>query len=139
MPGEDGSRPHGLAAHFGTLELPILEVLWAGGARDVADCVTRLSGDHAYTTVKTVMERLVKKGLLDRCKESRSYVYWPSQTRSEVEARLAAQQARQLVDGFGDLAVTHFVETVQTDSDRLTQLRRLLAGIAAEGPEEDPR
>jgi BlaI family transcriptional regulator, penicillinase repressor len=127
-----GTRPQGLAAHFGTLELPILEVLWACGEMDVAECVKRLGGDHAYTTVKTVMERLAKKRLLGRRKESRSYVYWPTQSCSEVKARLAAEQVQQLVDGFGDLAVTHFIKAVQGRSDQLAQLRNLLASVADE-------
>lgn len=127
--GQD-SRRQGLAAHFGPLELAILDVMWSKGELDVAGCVRNLDGGQAYTTVKTVMERLVVKGLLARRKESRQYVYWPQQSRREVEHRVAAEQVRQVVDGFGDLAVANFVQAVSGDAEQLAQVRALLAGIA---------
>ncbi|RKT87261.1 Predicted transcriptional regulator [Saccharopolyspora antimicrobica] len=123
------SKRQGLAAHFGPLELAILDVLWSGGEMDVAECVKRLRGNQAYTTVKTVMERLVGKGFLARRKEGRQYVYWPSRSRAEVEQEVAATQVRQLVDGFGDLAVANFVRAVRDDTDQLAQVRALLAEI----------
>jgi predicted transcriptional regulator len=137
-PGRDRGRERsGLAAHFGSLELAILDVMWAKGETDVAGCARHLEGGQAYTTVKTVMERLVVKALLDRRKEGRQYVYWPRQTRGEVEQRVAAEQVRQVVDGFGDLAVANFVREVSGDAHQLAQIRALLAGIAddpAAGP-----
>lgn len=131
-----GSRGQGLAGHFGPLELAILDVMWSSGlsgssdGMDVSACARRLDGGQAYTTVKTVMERLVVKELLARRKEGRQYVYWPRSSRREVEQRVAAEQVRQVVDGFGDLAVANFVRTVSGDADQLAQVRALLAGIA---------
>jgi BlaI family penicillinase repressor len=136
------SERQGLAAHFGSLELAILNVMWAKGELDVAGCARYLDGGQAYTTVKTVMERLVIKGLLDRRKEGRQYVYWARQSRREVEQRVAAEQVRQVVDGFGDLAVANFVRAVSGDAEQLAQVRALLAGItdppAGAGAPTDP-
>ncbi|MFH8588116.1 BlaI/MecI/CopY family transcriptional regulator [Streptomyces celluloflavus] len=131
------ARRQGLAAHFGPLELAILDVMWSKGELDVAGCVRHLDGGQAYTTIKTVMERLVIKELLDRRKEGRQYVYWPRQSRREVEQRVAAEQVRQVVDGFGDLAVAHFVRAVSGDAGQLAHVRALLAGIA--DPPRDSR
>ncbi|MFD8996053.1 BlaI/MecI/CopY family transcriptional regulator [Streptomyces abikoensis] len=125
-----GGRGRGLAGHFGPLELAILEVMWSSAELDVSACARRLDGGQAYTTVKTVMERLVIKELLARRKEGRQYVYWARSSRREVEQRVAAEQVRQVVDGFGDLAVANFVRTVSGDADQLAQVRALLAGIA---------
>ncbi|MCC3776349.1 BlaI/MecI/CopY family transcriptional regulator [Streptomyces sp. UNOB3_S3] len=131
-----GTRGQGLAGHFGPLELAILDVMWSSGSSsssgemDVSACARRLDGGQAYTTVKTVMERLVIKELLARRKEGRQYVYWARSSRREVEQRVAAEQVRQVVDGFGDLAVANFVRTVSGDADQLAQVRALLAGIA---------
>lgn len=127
--GGDAGR-QGLAAHFGSLELAILNVMWSKGETDVAGCARDLDGGQAYTTVKTVMERLVIKGLLARRKEGRQYVYWPRQSRREVEQRVAAEQVRQVVDGFGDLAVANFVRAVSGDAEQLAQVRALLADIS---------
>ncbi|MEV0265444.1 BlaI/MecI/CopY family transcriptional regulator [Streptomyces sp. NPDC050617] len=129
------SQRSGLEGHFGPLELAILDVMWSGGAMDVAECARRLGSGQAYTTVKTVMERLVVKSLLGREKQGRHYVYWPEQTRREVEQNVAAEQVRRVMDGFGDLAVANFVQTVSGDAEQLAQVRALLAGIAE--PQED--
>ncbi|MBV8933616.1 MAG: BlaI/MecI/CopY family transcriptional regulator [Kutzneria sp.] len=129
----------GLASHFGSLELAILEVLWSRGEMDVADCLRLLAGDQAYTTVKTVMERLAKKGFLGRRKHSRSYVYWATRSRVEVAEEIAAAQTQQLVEGFGDLAVTHFVKSVRGNPEQVAQLRDLLADIAEGDHGEHPR
>jgi BlaI family penicillinase repressor len=125
----------GLAAHFGPLELGILRVLWRDGEVDVAECVRALGDDSSYSTVKTVMERLVRKGYLARRKQSRLYVYWATRTRAEVEEEVSASQVKQLMDGFGDLAVSHFVRSVQSDSARLEQVRAMLAAVSDDDPE----
>lgn len=103
---------------------------------DVATCCKRLDGDNAYTTVKTVMERLTVKGHLQRRKEARSYVYWPVMSRSEAINVLADQSARELVSGFGSLAVSNFVDTVRTNPDQLAQLMSLLENVT---DENEPR
>jgi predicted transcriptional regulator len=52
----------------------------------------------AYTTIMTVLDRMVRKGKLTRRKTGRSFVYAPSQTRDAMR-RLAVQE---LVDGYFD-------------------------------------
>lgn len=126
----------GLADHFGPLELAVLDAVWAGDETDVAGCVKRMGTAHAHETVKTVMERLVRKGFLERRKLGRAYLYWATRKRSAVEAEFAAAGAQRLVDGFGELAVANFVRAVQDDAGRLEQLRTLLGQIAER---EEPR
>ncbi|MFK8851699.1 BlaI/MecI/CopY family transcriptional regulator [Streptomyces sp. Ac-502] len=117
--------------------MAILNVMWSAGTMDVATCTRRLDSGQAYTTVKTVMERLVRKGLLGREKEGRHYVYWPERTRREVEESVAAEQVRRVMDGFGDLAVANFVQTVSGDADQLAQVRAMLADIADTQDDDD--
>ena len=73
---------------------------WSSSPLDVAECCRLVDGPQAYTTVKTVMERLVAKGHLRRRKESRAYVYWPAATREEVADSLAAASSQRLVEDF---------------------------------------
>jgi predicted transcriptional regulator len=81
---------------LGRLETSVMEVLWARGESNVRDVVERLGRQLAYTTVMTTLDRLFKKGLLDRYKQHRSFVYLPRFSRQEWEQRRAAQ----LVSGF---------------------------------------
>jgi len=82
------------------LELLCLNALWSiqeGNVKAVQTVVAR-SRPLAYTTIMTVLERLVRKGRLKRRKTGRSFLYSPEASRDTL--RRAA--VRELVDGFFD-------------------------------------
>jgi predicted transcriptional regulator len=81
---------------LGSLEFELMEILWTHGESIVRDVVPKLSRPLAYTTVMTTLDRLFKKGLLDRHKSDRTFVYSPSFSRQEWERR----RAGNLVAGF---------------------------------------
>ena len=95
-------KPSGLASLFGALELRVLEVLWERGdevsVRDVLPHFPRA----AYTTVMTTMERLHRKGVLERRKAGRAFLYRPAQS---VERRAIADEIGGLV-GIHGFSVT---------------------------------
>jgi len=81
---------------LGSLELELMEVLWSCGESSVRDAVSKLSRPLAYTTVMTTLDRLFKKGLLDRRKSDRAFYYSPNFSRQEWERK----RAGSLVAGF---------------------------------------
>lgn len=84
------------ALALGALELELMEILWTQGENSVRDVVSKLNRPLAYTTVMTTLDRLFKKGLLDRHKSDRAFVYSPGFSRQEWERR----RAGSLVAGF---------------------------------------
>lgn len=95
--------PDPLDERFGTLELRVLEALWArhGDSAAVRDLEPQFGG-IAYTTLMTTLDRLYRKGVLSRHKEGRRFLYAPIQTReqlltdvadSALEAMLGARAA----------------------------------------------
>jgi len=68
-----------------------MEELWSSGTprsvRDVHAALTR-ERDLAYTTVMTVLDRLAKKGLVNRESSGRAYLYSAVQTREEMVAEV---------------------------------------------------
>jgi len=98
---------------FGELEAAIMERLWSWGrsalVREVLDDL-RNDRDLAYTTVKTVMDNLYRKGWLTRGPEGRTYRYRPVATRQDYNAELM----REVLARSGDQAGTllRFVENV---------------------------
>jgi predicted transcriptional regulator len=90
--GANSSEPMAL----GSLEFELMEVLWSRGESCVRDVVPKLSRPLAYTTVMTTLDRLFKKGLLDRHKSDRAFVYLPHLSRQEWERK----RAGSLVAGF---------------------------------------
>jgi len=70
---------------LGPLEVTVMEILWTHGENNVRDVVDRLDRPLAYTTVMTTLDRLYKKGMLDRRKSERAFIYSPTLTRTEWE------------------------------------------------------
>jgi predicted transcriptional regulator len=89
------------------LELLCLNALWTlgkGNVRDVQQVVAR-NRQLAYTTIMTVLDRLVRKGKLSRKKEGRSYCYSPEASKDAL--RNAAIQ--DLLDSFFDGSEAEFM------------------------------
>ena len=82
------------------LELACLKVLWSLGEGNVRAVQQSLEATRplAYTTIMTVLDRLVRKGKLTRRKVGRAFVYSPEASRDTM--RRAA--VRELLEGFFD-------------------------------------
>jgi predicted transcriptional regulator len=86
---------------LGHLESKVMEILWAHGERNVRDVVDLLPRPLAYTTVMTTLDRLYKKGMLDRRKEERAFLYRVQFSKSEWEVKRADTLISCLVDAAG--------------------------------------
>jgi predicted transcriptional regulator len=119
------ATPDKARGNFGPLEAAVMGVVW--GADEpvvVRDVVDRLNADRAdplaYTTVMTVMTRLAEKGVLDRQRHGRGFVY-------EASAPDAAGLAvKDVLKTYGDAAVAHFLDEARADPEVLERLRGLL-------------
>lgn len=80
------------------LELECLKALWSLGEGNVSLVRQALSASRnlAYTTVMTVLDRLVRRGALARRKVGRSFVYTPLLSRETLRRRAV----RELLDSF---------------------------------------
>jgi predicted transcriptional regulator len=117
----------GLGRLFGELEAKIMTVIWSLEEPTVQDVVDRLGKRANYKTVMTVMNRLVEKGLLERRKVSRAFVYVPHFTREELMERLSRQVLDGLITDFGPAVLAQFVDAVaETDQARLAELADLV-------------
>ncbi|MGE5675975.1 MAG: BlaI/MecI/CopY family transcriptional regulator, partial [Mycobacterium leprae] len=65
-----GAAENGLRRLLGPLELRIMEAVWAAGQpvaiRDICDQLAHEANPPAFTTVMTIMNRLVEKDFLLR-------------------------------------------------------------------------
>jgi predicted transcriptional regulator len=106
-----------------------MEVLWQRpeptAVRDVARALA--DRDLAYTTVMTVLDRLTKKGFVQRQLEGRAWQYRPAQSRESYVAQLMMDALS--LTGDRDAALAHFVRSVSTPeaqvlSQALSEKRR---------------
>lgn len=115
---------------IGELEKDILEALWGmeeGTVRDVLGALSR-KRKIAYTTVMTVMGRMVEKGYLCR-KElgNGSFLYTPCQKREAFYATTSRVLFSQMIRNFGSVAVAQFVDVLEeVDPKQLQALRKRL-------------
>jgi predicted transcriptional regulator len=107
-----------------------MEELWVQGEASVRSVMEKLnkrtSKQRAYTTYMTIMARLHKKGVLERRREGKTDFYAPKLGRDEFMALRARAQIDELVDQYGDVALTHFAQQVASlDPARRRALQRL--------------
>lgn len=117
----------------GELEKDILEVLWTkkeGTGREVLEA---LKGKRkaAYTTVMTVMGRMVEKGYLCRKElQNGSFLYTPCQNQEEFYATTSRVLFAQMIRNFGSVAVAQFVDVLEeVDPKQIQALRKRLRDL----------
>ena len=81
---------------LGPLEVEVMEIVWASGATNVREVSRRMRRELAYTTVMTTLDRLYKKGLLERETSERAFVYSPRVSRQDWDR----QRAGEMMSGF---------------------------------------
>jgi predicted transcriptional regulator len=111
---------------MGHLELTVMETLWKQGEGNVHDVVRWLGRPLAYNTVMTTLDRLYKKGLLNRSKQERAYFYAPRLSRLEWQQKQASNLVTAFLSASGDtgeLLVSCLVDAVgQYDAGLLDEL-----------------
>ena len=122
--GEDVARRRAA----GELEAAVLAVLQdTGSPLSPGEVRDRLGDDLAYTTVVTILSRLHAKGVLDRRKAGRAFIYRPVAD----EPGLAARRMTQMLDAEPDreAVLARFVSGLSGTDEEL--LRRMLGEGAA--------
>lgn len=118
---------------LGPLASAIVREVVQRGEASVAEVVEGLRRtqrrDHAYTTIMTVMGRLHEKGVLERERRGRQYVYRPAAPESELIDRLSGVAVEQVLDRFGTAALRHFAVKL---ADLDAETRKRLAELAEE-------
>ena len=104
-------------------EWELMNVLWEGPrtALEVADAL----GRHPKT-VKTLLGRLVRKGVLRYREEGNRYVYSPAIPRQRYVKEESASFIERVFGGETTPALVHFVRSTRLSSDEIAELRRLL-------------
>jgi predicted transcriptional regulator len=120
--------------NLGHLELTVMEILWTHGESHVRDVIPKLSRPLAYTTVMTTLDRLYKKGLLDRSKSDRAFLYSPRLSRQGWERKRAGDLVADFLAGpqtSSELLISCLVEavgrqdeTLLDDLEKKIQMRR---------------
>jgi len=118
-----------LRSSLGPLETRLLETLWQRGDATVRELLLDAGSGLAYTTVMTTLDRLFKKGFLDRIAEGRAFRYSPRHTQEEIQRAAAGEAIQQLFDSSqtAALPLSYLIEIVtERDSVLLDELQSLI-------------
>jgi predicted transcriptional regulator len=115
---------------LGRLERQVLSEVRRTGETSVRQVVDSLGQVTAYTTIMTTLDRLYRKGLLERRKEGRAFLYSAKFSAGELERGVAGDVISNLLDsntGSVEPVLACIVDAV-SDRDRqfLDDLERLV-------------
>lgn len=135
-----GSKKPGetLTSELGPLERDVMEIVWRRyetGSADskevsVRDVHLAFQERLAYTTLMTTLDRLHKKGLLERRKDGRAFLYSPRLSPQEFERSIARDVIDTLL-GRGPNGVEPLLACIvdavsEHDRELLDELDRLI-------------
>jgi len=110
-------------------EFDILRIIWKSGklsVREVHDQVTA-THDWAYSTTKTMMDRMIRKQLLAREKFHGVFLYRPLISRPTGFTRFVQFFADRVLElDYGEV-VALFARSKALDPEEIRELERLLA------------
>ncbi len=86
-----------------------MNTLWPIGQATVREIRDLLAPrrPRAYTTIMTIMDRLARKGVVERVKTGRAYVYRPRLSADEARAQAIGQILENFFGGSKEALVAH--------------------------------
>ncbi len=111
-----------------TAESLVMEALWRASpltAEEVIGQVAQAQG-WAEGTVKTLLNRLLKKKAVSAQKDGRRYLYRPLVSREDYVAAESQGLLDRLFDGRLAPLVSHFSERRKLSAQDLAELKRLI-------------
>jgi BlaI family transcriptional regulator, penicillinase repressor len=120
-----------VAERISDAEQAVMEVLWADAPLTAADVAARVDPARRWSerTVKTLLGRLLGKGVLAHEEDGRRYLYRPTVARADY----VATESRKLVDRlFGGRAgplVAHLAEQEAFTAQDISEIEALLKAL----------
>tara|TARA_R110002110_G_scaffold147129_2_gene337532 strand:+ start:237896 stop:238303 length:408 start_codon:yes stop_codon:yes gene_type:complete len=127
-------KEHNKPLLLGDFELETLEYFWKGGTGNAKAIHAELGVKRGNTlnTVQSTLDRLYKKGLLNRAKQGHSFHYESLSNRTEILTRKFNDLASELSGGEMKSVFEAFIEfTSRVDASKLDELETLITDFKA--------
>lgn len=117
------------------LEFHILQVLWEAQQREelplpVREVRSRLElqgRELAHTSVITILEIMVKKGLVKRTKRKNANFYRPTVERSAIEKQELGDLLGRVFNGSPEKLMLSLLDSKRLDEEDLQEIKRLIS------------
>jgi BlaI family transcriptional regulator, penicillinase repressor len=109
-------------------EWTVMAVLWEDSPRTAGEVVDALAGKVTWSaaTIKTMLNRLVRKRALRFKTDGKRYLYWPAVSRDACMRSETRSLVDRLFGGATGALLAHFVEDARLSRAEIDELRRLL-------------
>jgi predicted transcriptional regulator len=109
----------------------VMEVLWAHAPRTADEIVAALAGsaDWQEATIKTFLNRLLKKGVIGAEYQGRRYLYTPLLQRADWIDAQSRSVLERLFGGRVAPLVAHFSARHALSKEDVAELRKLIDGL----------
>ncbi|OIQ47541.1 MAG: CopY family transcriptional repressor [Gammaproteobacteria bacterium MedPE] len=109
-------------------EFEVLEAIWQGHPASAQQIIERLNDTKPWheKTVKTLLNRMVKKDAISFEKVQRSYFYSPLFARDEYTFKESKSLLERMFSGRLSPLVSHFVKSDELTKDDINELKDLI-------------
>jgi len=111
-------------------ELEVLEVIWQRGSstvREVLTLLNRRGPKRAYTSVMSLMNVMVDKGLLEREPAGRAFSYSAAKRPRETRSDLVRDLLNRVFAGSAAALVAHLLDQTKLPPEELAEMRKAIA------------
>ncbi len=111
-------------------EWEVMKVVWKTKTCTAQEIIDDLANSSSWgpTTIKTLLNRLLRKGALRFEKNGKSYLYSPAWTEEQYRGQEAESFLDRVFDGALSPMLAHFVRTRKLSKKELHELERILKG-----------
>jgi len=122
------SSPRRALLDLAPLELDCMNTLWPMGQGTVREIRDRLAArrPRAYTTIMTIMDRLARKGVVERRKVGRAYIYSPNLSAEDARTQALGRVIENFFGGSKDACLAQL-------SGDAPRVRAAVARLGADG------
>ena len=112
-------------------ESVVMDVLWRKSPQSAEEVVAALAdtSDWQEPTIKTLLNRLLKKGVVSATRDGKRYLYSPRLKRADYVHSESKTLLDRLFDGRVAPLVAHFSERHKLTKKDLAELKRLIEEI----------
>jgi BlaI family penicillinase repressor len=109
-------------------EWQVMKVIWEDHPVTASEVVDRLAGRRHWSprTIKTMLNRLVRKGALTFQAEGKRYLYFPAVSRQECVRAESQSFLHRVFEGSAGPMLVHFVRNARLTRRDVETLRRIL-------------
>ena len=109
-------------------ELEVLQVIWERGPSTVRQVMSALHQERprAYTSVMSLMNVMVEKGLLSQKPKGRAFVYSARTSQARTQSEIVGDLLSRVFDGSASALVTHLLDQAKPGSEELDEIRKTI-------------